>query len=785
MRILQVVSIVDDDATCGGPLAIALNQCAELRRRGHDARILAGWGGAGEPPSELEGIPAHLFRVARRGPVGRLSMAMTSWLRRHAEDHDVAHLHFSRDLTQLTVAAVLDRAGVPYLVQTHGVVQPLGGRTARWLDEVLSVPALRRAAARLVADPSEQQAIVEVTGTPLGITHVPAGIVLPDTRERTPVAGTVDVLFLGRVGAARGAMVFAEVAAQVLGRGVDARFAVVGPDAGELAALTTFVRDTPELRGRLRYEGALPHAKALQRLRKADLMVVPGQGGGVSMAVLEALAHGVPTVCTTGYPHAITLRARRAAKVVKPTTEALAAAVADLAADPLARSELGRRGRLAALRAFDITPVVDELERLYDAAVTHRGALDAGVRGPLTSVRTDHPHALLPGPRSVADTAARPAARGAVRPAAGADEQTVGAGLDLDGAKSLLWVATEVTPYRLALWREVAQLADLTVGLLAPSQANWRLQLSGAGEPFRVVPLNAPSVPGEHGVPLFAPTRSLRVLVRTRPDAVVLDGWESPAFLKAARWARRLDIPVVATYRGTRAGGADEGGAARARRGLRRRVDAVVPDALDLGFLGRPVPPAAQAVGTLPRQTAPEGVVDLRDGHHFVFVGDLIARKNVDALLRAFHLARGLGDILTIAGSGPLQGRLVALAVELGVDDAVVFVPVGSDDERRGTVRSGQTLVLPSTDEIWSTAVDEALGAGLHAVVSTAVGLAEQNRHRAGVFLADPSPDSLARALMASRQTWAARAKVAAAVAPARRITLPDASDTPVPAGRS
>ena len=85
MRILHVVTLVDDASSYGGPLTVAVNQCRELRRRGHDARILAGWSGRGTPPDELEGVPAQLFPVRSVVPgmrfSGLFSPALVAWLR--------------------------------------------------------------------------------------------------------------------------------------------------------------------------------------------------------------------------------------------------------------------------------------------------------------------------------------------------------------------------------------------------------------------------------------------------------------------------------------------------------------------------------------------------------------------------------------------------------------------------------------------------------------------------------------------------------------------------------
>ena len=61
MRILQVVTLLSPDGAYGGPARVALNQSAELIRRGHDVTVAAATRGYRVPPTELNGVPVRLF----------------------------------------------------------------------------------------------------------------------------------------------------------------------------------------------------------------------------------------------------------------------------------------------------------------------------------------------------------------------------------------------------------------------------------------------------------------------------------------------------------------------------------------------------------------------------------------------------------------------------------------------------------------------------------------------------------------------------------------------------
>ncbi len=162
---------------------------------------MAGWVGDGTPPTELEGVPAHLFKVRSIVPrvrfAGLLSLPMIVWLQRHAKTFDVAHLHTARDLVPLSAGAVLRRARVPYTTQTHGMVLPDQRPAARAIDVFLTFPVLRNATARFVLTDHEDNAILNLLGAESPTVRLPNGISVQDTMRPSPQA--LDVLFMARL----------------------------------------------------------------------------------------------------------------------------------------------------------------------------------------------------------------------------------------------------------------------------------------------------------------------------------------------------------------------------------------------------------------------------------------------------------------------------------------------------------------------------------------------------------------------------------------------------------
>ena len=117
MKILQLLTAVDDAGRTGGVAEVALTQTEILRARGNDVTLVAGWFGAMRPPAELRGVAGTFLPL--RYPAGRrtgmrfvFSPQLQRFLRSQAGSYDVAHVHLCRDLVT-TVGTRTSAIGSP------------------------------------------------------------------------------------------------------------------------------------------------------------------------------------------------------------------------------------------------------------------------------------------------------------------------------------------------------------------------------------------------------------------------------------------------------------------------------------------------------------------------------------------------------------------------------------------------------------------------------------------------------------------------------------------------
>jgi len=133
------------------------------------------------------------------------------------------------------------------------------------------------------------------------------------------------------------------------------------------------------------------------------------------------------------------------------------------------------------------------------------------------------------------------------------------------------------------------------------------------------------------------------------------------------------------------------------------------------------------------------------------FAGRLAREKGVDVLLRAFRivLAQRPDAVLLIAGTGPEEQRLRALAAELGLDDAVRWLGQLPSADLAARFRGAWAHAVPSTwAEPYGLTAAEAMMRGTAVVVSAVGGLAESVVDgRTGLHVAPNDPGALAEAL--------------------------------------
>ncbi len=108
-------------------------------------------------------------------------------------------------------------------------------------------------------------------------------------------------------------------------------------------------------------------------MRGLDCFALPSLAEGISNTILEAMASGLPVVAARVGGNGELVVDERTGRLVPPgDVDALAAALAGMAADPAAAAAMGRAGRQRVVQHFSLSAMVAAYQALYDEQLAQR-----------------------------------------------------------------------------------------------------------------------------------------------------------------------------------------------------------------------------------------------------------------------------------------------------------------------------------------------------------------------------------------------------------------------------
>ena len=237
------------------------------------------------------------------------------WLRQHARDYDAVVVHGLWQFHGLAVWRALHGGAVPYFVYPHGMLDP-------WFSHAYPIKHLKKllywrliesrvvnGAAAVMFTAAEEARLAQQTFP--GYQAKPAvigyGIVVGDTARLgsaeafsaawPETRGKRNVLFLGRLHPKKGGDLLIEAFAQVAAADASLHLVMAGPDDG---AGTRSVWQSLAARlgiaDRITWTGMLAGEAKWSAIHAADVFALPSHQENFGIAVVEALALGVPVL---------------------------------------------------------------------------------------------------------------------------------------------------------------------------------------------------------------------------------------------------------------------------------------------------------------------------------------------------------------------------------------------------------------------------------------------------------------------------------------------------------
>jgi glycosyltransferase involved in cell wall biosynthesis len=193
---------------------------------------------------------------------------------------------------------------------------------------------------------------------------VPVELLAPLADRRVPHDGPLRVLAIGRLQWVKGYDDALRAVAKARAAGCDIELRIVGegPDRDKV----TYLVDVLGLEGSVTLVGAQSQAEVREHLVWADTLLLSSLSEGISNAVLEAMASGIPAVTTDcGGMEEVVTSGVDGFVVPVGDIDAMAERLAELAEDPDRRAALGAAAARRASAEFGLARQVDGFIEAY------------------------------------------------------------------------------------------------------------------------------------------------------------------------------------------------------------------------------------------------------------------------------------------------------------------------------------------------------------------------------------------------------------------------------------
>lgn len=371
MKILHVVPTYLPARRYGGPIFAVHGLASALAARGHQVDVFTtnvdGDGTSDVPIAtrvDIDGVGVQYFP----SPVRRIywSPQLGNALRRSIEQYDVAHLHSVFLYPTAATAREARRAGVAYVISPRGMLVPeLIRARSRWTKTLWLRLIERRnfaAASAIHFTTDREREDAKRTNMPIPASFVvPNGIVLSRVPEGWPARDANTILSLGRINWKKGIDRIIAALPHIEG----ARLIVAGNDEEHLTPRLEELAQRLGVAERVEFTGAVTGNAKDELLARATLFALTSMSENFGNVVLEAMAARTPVVVTPEVGLAEDVRRARAGVVVSSQPREIANAVNTLLRDPVARHEMGERGRRAVEERFTWPRIAAEMEAHY------------------------------------------------------------------------------------------------------------------------------------------------------------------------------------------------------------------------------------------------------------------------------------------------------------------------------------------------------------------------------------------------------------------------------------
>ena len=360
MFILHTIATLDPAA--GGPPRTALGLAHAQAALGHEVHMLS-YRGDSPPPTGLDHtlravdgqVVLHELPLPSAGErlFGRAAAALLRGLLARA---DILHLHGIWESIIRVAAAEARQAGRPYVIAPHGMLDPWSLAQRKWKKRIalaLGYRTMLNGAAFIHGLNADEVRLLGPLRLRCPTRTIPNGVP-PDAFAQLPAKGTFCrlypqladapyVLFLSRLHYKKGLDHLARAFELLASKTPDLQLVIAGPDDGARGDFEQRIARAG-LTKRVHLVGSIYGPAKLAAFVDAAAFCLPSRQEGLSVAILEAMACGIPVVISEPC-HFPEVAEAGAGQVVPLNAEAVADALWRVLSDANEAQRQGQAGQ--------------------------------------------------------------------------------------------------------------------------------------------------------------------------------------------------------------------------------------------------------------------------------------------------------------------------------------------------------------------------------------------------------------------------------------------------------
>ena len=371
---LQVVSHLDPQF--GGIASSVPQMCRATEAQGEYRCPIVGFC----EPDELERLPQKLRSQVLHFPQQRMRWMFNASLRHRMKEVVRAakgiHIHGIWETHCFVTAGMARSCKRPYIISAHGMLDDWALRHKRlkkalyaaWVEtnNLQCATCLRALTRDEVSDYRRIGITAPVAVIPSGV-EAPSGTTADLFWQSYPeLVGKRIILFLGRLHPKKGLHLLMQAWRQVAQQYADTQLVIAGPDPEGMTASLQQMTTEFGLADSVTLAGMLSGDAKWAALAAASLFVLPSYSEGFSVAVLEALAMGIPVI-VSGACHFPEVAENECGWVIQPEVVALENALRQYLELPRdAINGMGKRGRALAETRYSWPAVGKQMAEVHD-----------------------------------------------------------------------------------------------------------------------------------------------------------------------------------------------------------------------------------------------------------------------------------------------------------------------------------------------------------------------------------------------------------------------------------